>query len=104
METTMKSNQRFTKEKTERKTNSVSGIWEQAESSRFGIIPILIVVIGCIGGLAAAFGAHGDPFRLSLVAFPTIIALALMLAVAPMRLIVYVSTLAIVLDLVALVI
>ncbi|MFL5754094.1 MAG: hypothetical protein ACJ76F_11850 [Bacteroidia bacterium] len=104
METTMKSSHGLAAQRTEKKEKTVSTIWQKAESSRFAIIPILLTVLGCIGGVAAAFGAHGDPFRLSLVAFPTIISLALMLAVAPMRLIIYLSTLAIVLDLVALVI
>jgi hypothetical protein len=102
METTMKSGQGFTKDKAENKNKSVSSRWEQAEANRFGIIPILIVIIGCVGGLSAAFGAQGDPLKLSLVAFPTIIALALMLAVAPMRLVLYVSIIAIILDLIAL--
>jgi hypothetical protein len=102
METTMKSNHGIASKKTEKKEKAVSPIWQQAETRRFAIISMLLTVLGCIGGIAAAFGAHGDPFRLSLVAFPTIIALALTLAVAPMRLIIYVSAIAISLDLVVL--
>ncbi len=77
----------------------VSHLWESLEFNRFGIIAILVVILGCIGGMAASFGALDNLFKLSLIAFPTIIALALILAVSPMRVIVYVSAIALALDL-----
>ncbi|HRG53386.1 MAG TPA: hypothetical protein PLL00_11170 [Bacteroidia bacterium] len=75
-------------------------LFNDAEKNRFGIIPILIIVIACIGGFTAAFGAGDSAFELGLVIFPTVIALALTLAVAPMRLILWVSTLSILIDLI----
>lgn len=72
--------------------------WNKIEFSRFGIISILVVVLGCVGGLAASFGAGDSIAKLAMIAFPTIITLALILAVAPMKLITYMSILAIVLD------
>jgi hypothetical protein len=81
------------------KSSSVSNLWENVESNRFGIIPILLLIIGCVGGIAAAFGAKDDVIRLSLIAFPTIISLALILAVAPMSWIIRLSALAVLADL-----
>lgn len=80
------------------KTQS-SGIWEKAEEARFGIIPILLIVIGCMGGIAAAFGAYDNTAQLITVAIPTMLTLSFMLAVGPMRLILWSSAVAIALDL-----
>jgi hypothetical protein len=77
---------------------TLSQFWEQAETIRFGIIPYLLIVIGCMGGIAAAFGAGNSAFELAVVVFPTILSLAFMLAVAPMRLILSMSLIAIILD------
>ena len=78
-------------------------LWNKMEFYRFGIMPILIVIIGCCGGLAVAFGAKSDILKLSLVAFPTIIALALILGLVPMKVITYVCSLAILFDLLVLI-
>lgn len=82
---------------------SLNAFWSKIEFSRFGIISMLVIIIGCIGGIAAAFGADGSIAQLAMVAFPTIISLALVLAVAPMRVILFVSSLAVILDLIVLV-
>lgn len=87
-------------------TNKTSAgtFWDRMEFNRFGIMPIILLLIGCIGGIAAGFGAFADLLRISLVAFPTIISLALILAVSPMRVIFYSAALAIACDLIAIVI
>ena len=105
METTIKTNQAQTFSKSEKvnTTKSISVFWEKIEFSRYGIISMMVVFLGCIGGLAASFGAGNDVLQLGLIVFPTIISLALILAVVPMRVIVYVSTIAIILDLLVLV-
>lgn len=69
-----------------------------AEEARFGIIPLLITIVACAGGFAAAFGAHYEPIRLSMVVFPTMAVLTLILAVAPMRAILYASVIAVIMD------
>jgi hypothetical protein len=81
-----------------------SEFWKRAEFNRFGIIPMLLVFLVCMGGIATAYGAGSDTMLLSLVVFPTIIGLALVLAVAPMRYIIWVSAIAVLLDLVVLLI
>lgn len=99
METTINAKQAsttvFTKNASEK---SISTFWEKLEFYRFGIIPMLLFIIGCLGGIAAAFGAQSDILKLALVAFPTIISLALVLAVSPMRAIVFASAIAFLFD------
>jgi hypothetical protein len=95
METTIKSthnNASFQENKT------LSGMWNAMEFSRFGIISILVVLIGCIGGIAASFGAGDNLLKLAMIAFPSIISLALILAVAPMRVIFYMALIAFTMD------
>ncbi|MDP1803320.1 MAG: hypothetical protein Q8L81_18300 [Bacteroidota bacterium] len=104
METSINSKQGnnvFTNKKT--KVTSASKFWENAEFNRFGIISMAILFIGCIGGFAASFGAHGDVIKLGMIVFPTILALAFILAVSPMKLIIYVCSLAILMDIAVLV-
>ena len=103
METTIRSNQSKTSVRTESfNVISYSQFWSNLEDNRFGIIAMLVVIIGCSGGLSAAFGAQANTLQLALVAFPSIIALALVLAVAPMKGIIYVSVIALILDLIIL--
>lgn len=88
---------------TQTETNETTDFWSKLEFSRYGVISMLVLIIGCLGGISAAFGAHGSALELSLIAFPTIISLALILAVAPMRTIVYLCSVALVLDLIVLI-
>jgi hypothetical protein len=76
----------------------VAETWKTIENSRFVIIPMLLIIIGCCGGIAAGFGAGDDAFQLALTSFPTIIALAFVLGVAPMKAIIYLSAAALLLD------
>lgn len=104
MDTTIKSYQNNvsanTNTKTKTKTaNSPTNFWSGIEFNRFGIIPLLLVFMTCMGGIAVAYGAESDTLKLSMVVFPTIISLALVLAVAPMRLIIWASSIAFILDL-----
>lgn len=90
--------------KAEAETTGAMTFWDRMEFNRFGIIPIVLLLIGCIGGIAAGFGAFADLLRISLVAFPTIISLALILAVSPMRVIFYSAAIAIICDVIAILI
>jgi hypothetical protein len=92
METIIKSHRvkiAVTTANAEIRTSSAAGFWQRIEFMRFGIIPMLLVVVACMGGIAAAFGAKDDAVKLGLIAFPTILTLAFTLAVAPMRVIVW---------------
>jgi len=73
-------------------------IWAEAEKARFGIIPLLLTVVACLGGIAAAFGTGYEVFQLGLIAIPTMLTLTLMLAVAPMKQIIYAGIICVLLD------
>jgi hypothetical protein len=81
-----------------------SAFWEALEFNRYGIIAMVLVIIGCAGGIAVAFGAGASLFEISLVAFPTIVTLAIVLAVSPMKMIVWASMIAILMDIIVLVV
>lgn len=103
METIVRTRQNETTSKNLTIANAKANkLWDDAESNRFGIISMLLLVIGCMGGLAAAFGARDNSFLLALVVFPTIITLSLILGVAPMKLIIRMSIFAFLMDLVVL--
>ena len=104
METTMKTNQTSNSVRTQKSTTKgMAAFWDTLEFNRFGIISMLVVILGCVGGMAASFGAGADALKLGMIAFPTIISLALILAVAPMKTITYLSAVAIVLDIIVLI-
>lgn len=110
METLINSNQKtasFQKEQTEVKTtartNSISKFLNEAESNRFGITPILLLIMACMGGFAAASGILDSWVKLAAVAFPATIALAMILAVAPMRAIFISAAISIILDVLVLI-
>lgn len=84
-------------------TKTQKEIWEMAEFYRYGITPLLLIFMVCISGIAAGFGAPGDALQIAIVALPTCIALALVLAVAPMKTIIYTAAVAVILDLFVLV-
>ena len=103
MQTTIKSQQI----KTSAQADSIQTIpeftfWDKIEFNRFGIISMLVVILGCVGGMAAAFGALDNTWKLGMISFPTVISLALVLAVSPMKIIVYASSIALILDLIIL--
>jgi hypothetical protein len=81
---------------------TLSSLFEKAETIRYGLISYLLMFLGCMGGIAAAFGAGSHPFELAAVVFPTILSLAFMLAVSPMRLILSMSAIALILDILVL--
>ena len=58
---------------------------EWIEFNRFGIIAMIILINGCLGGLAMGLGAVQHTATLILVVVPTMLTLSLLLAVAPMR-------------------
>ena len=72
--------------------------WTLLEQNRLGVMCIVLVTTGCIGGIAAAFGAGESTFQLALTAFPTIVSLALVLGLAPLKAIIYLGIAALVLD------
>lgn len=67
-------------------------------TNRYGIISILLLFVGCGGGIAVGLGALSSIVQLIMLVLPTMIALSMILAVAPMRAIIYTSLVAFALD------
>ena len=57
----------------------------ESEFNRFGIISLIILIVGCFGGVAVGLGAIKYISTLILVIVPTMATLSLLLAVAPMK-------------------
>jgi hypothetical protein len=55
------------------------------EFNRFGWISMIILVVGCLGGLTVGLGAIENTAALVVVIIPTMITLSLLLAVSPMK-------------------
>jgi hypothetical protein len=55
------------------------------EFNRFGWIAVILLVVGCLGGLTVGMGAIESTAALVAVVIPTMITLSLLLAVSPMK-------------------
>jgi hypothetical protein len=55
------------------------------EFNRFGWIAIILLLVGCLGGLTVGMGAIESTAALVAVVIPTMITLSLLLAVSPMK-------------------
>jgi len=53
--------------------------------NRYGVISVVLLIVGCLGGITVWAGAIESAFALSLVVVPTMTTLSLLLAVAPMK-------------------
>ena len=73
------------------------------EENRHGIICIVILLIGCLGGITVGYKAIENIFTLSLVIIPTMTTLSLLLAVSPMKWIVKMASVSVIIDVILLV-
>jgi hypothetical protein len=64
---------------------SEQSVLKESEFNRFGLISIILLIVGCVGGIAVGLGAIKYVFTLVLVVVPTMITLSLLLAVSPMK-------------------
>jgi hypothetical protein len=83
--------------------NLLNKLFYDHETNRYGIISILLLFVGCGGGIAVGMGALDHVVQLVLLVLPTMTALAMILAVAPMKAIVYTSVFAIIMDILVIV-
>lgn len=65
--------------------NPLTNFVKNIEFNRFGLICIVIILIGCFGGIAIGQGAIENTYALTAVILPTMVTLSLLLAVAPMK-------------------
>jgi hypothetical protein len=85
-------------EKASTTTTEVSGIIAQLEANRFGLIPLLLVIMTILGAVAAAYGAQNE-LKLMAVAISTTFVEILIIALAPVRMILIASAIALIADL-----
>lgn len=69
------------------------------EASRFGFAPLILMIVACGGGVAAAFAVQSSEIQLLAVAVTTTFVEVLIIAIAPMRMVVYATILAFIVDL-----
>ena len=51
----------------------------------FGVIAVILLVVGCLGGLTVGLGAIENTLSLVAVVIPTMITLSFLIAAAPMK-------------------
>lgn len=67
-----------------------AGFWGKVfkgelEHNRFAIISVVLLLVGCLGGLTVGYGAIHSTWQLIIIIIPTMTTLSLLLAVAPMK-------------------
>lgn len=72
------------------------GFWDnvfkgELEHNRFAIISVVLLFVGCLGGLTVGYGAIHHTWQLILVIIPTMTTLSLLLAVSNLK---YILTMA----------
>ncbi len=72
------------------------------DANRHGLICVIILIIGCLGGITVGYRAIESALALSLVVLPTMTTLSLLLAVAPMKWIIRMATVSVAIDLLVL--
>jgi hypothetical protein len=80
--------------------NKLDRLFSDSEFNRFGLICVILTVVGCLGGIAVGLGAIKNVVSLSAVIIPTMATLSLLLAVSPMRWIMTAATVSVSLDLI----
>ena len=71
-----------------------------SEFNRFGIICLILTIVGCLGGATVGLGAINNTLALIVVVVLTMVTLSLLLAVAPMRYIISFGALTVLIDLI----
>lgn len=69
------------------------------EMNRYGVMSMVLLVVGCMGGVAVGLGAIDYTWQLIAIVIPTMLTLSLLLAVAEMKHIMNAMLVAVVIDL-----
>ncbi len=78
-------NARLLNAKFEKKKAMFDKMLSEMEFNRFGWIAIILLVVGCLGGLTVGMGALQSTFALIVILIPTMMTLSFLLSVAPMK-------------------
>lgn len=83
--------------------NQETGLIKYAEENRFGVISMLLIFIGCLGGFTLSMGGlHSDAALIALI-ISTMTTLSLILAVQPMKYVLYAAGVAAIINLLTLI-
>ena len=64
-------------------------LFGEYEFNRYGLIAVIILAVVCSGSVAVGLGAMSHPLQIAALIFPCVITVSLILAVMPMRTILY---------------
>jgi hypothetical protein len=80
--------------------SGIANFFRNLEFNRFGLVSVILMVVGGLGGIAIGVGAHAYVATLILVIVPTMATLSLLLAIAPMRWILFAGAIGVLIDIV----
>ncbi len=89
--------------KKQKSNSAFSRLVDYADTNRHGVIAMLLLLIGCLGGITVGMGGINHDFVLIMVIASTMLALSMILAVAPMKFIVGTSGVAAIIDIIVLI-
>lgn len=72
---------------------------KNTEFHRFGLYAVILLVVGCTGGLAVGVGGVNSTLALIALVIPTMATLSLLLALAPMKALLTTSVIATIINL-----
>ena len=80
-------------------TSAFTAFLNSLEEARFAVAPMLLVVMVCLGGIAAAFAAQISQLQLMAVSLTTVAIEVVVIALVPMRTIFWFTVIALLVDL-----
>jgi hypothetical protein len=93
----------YTSTSTTTNKSAYSKLVDLADTNRHGLIAMLLLVIGCLGGITVGMGGIEYDYALLPVIASTMLALSMILAVAPMKYVLGTSIAAVVIDITVLI-
>ena len=73
-------------------------IFSNLEFNRYGLMCAILAIVGCLGGIAVGMGGILHTWSLILIVIPMMATLSFMLAVAPMKLVLWTGIIASIID------
>lgn len=72
--------------------NIFTKLFGDIEFNRYGLIAVIILAVVCTASVAVGLGSMTNPVEIAFLIFPCVFTLSFILAVAPMKLIMYTAT------------